>query len=39
MPITEMTYQVLFDGLDPRRAVGELMLRAPRHELHGVGRA
>jgi glycerol-3-phosphate dehydrogenase (NAD(P)+) len=39
MPITEMTYQVLFEGLDVRRAVGELMLRAPRHELHGVGRA
>ncbi len=38
MPITEMTYQVLFEGLDPRRAVAELMLRAPRHELHGVGR-
>jgi glycerol-3-phosphate dehydrogenase (NAD(P)+) len=38
MPITEMTYQVLFEKLDPRRAVAELMLRAPRHELHGVGR-
>ena len=36
MPITDMTYQVLFEGLDPRRAVAELMLRAPRHELHGV---
>ncbi len=36
MPITEMTYKVLFEGLDPRRAVAELMLRAPRHELHGV---
>jgi len=36
MPITEKMYQVLFEGLDPRRAVGELMLRAPRHELHGV---
>ena len=38
MPITEMTYHVLFEELDPRRAVAELMLRAPRHELHGVGR-
>ncbi len=38
MPIIQMTYQVLFEGLDPRRAVAELMLRAPRHELHGVGR-
>jgi glycerol-3-phosphate dehydrogenase (NAD(P)+) len=36
MPITEMTYKVLFEGLDPRRAVAELMGRAPRHELHGV---
>ncbi len=38
MPITEMTYQVLFEGLDPRRAVASLMHRAPRHELHGVKR-
>ena len=36
MPITEKTYQVLFEGLDPRRAVAELMLRSPKHELHGV---
>jgi glycerol-3-phosphate dehydrogenase (NAD(P)+) len=36
MPITEKMYQVLFEGLDPRRAVAKLMLRAPRHELHGV---
>jgi len=36
MPITEMTYRVLFEGLEPRQAVDELMLRAPRHELHGV---
>jgi glycerol-3-phosphate dehydrogenase (NAD(P)+) len=36
MPIAEKTYQVLFEGLDPRRAVTELMLRDPKHELHGV---
>ena len=36
MPITDMTYQVLLEGLDPRRAVAELMLRSPKHELHGV---
>ena len=36
MPITEKMYQVLFEGLDPRRAIAELMLRSPKHELHGV---
>lgn len=37
MPITEQMYRVLFEGLDPRRGVAELMGRAPKHELHGVG--
>jgi glycerol-3-phosphate dehydrogenase (NAD(P)+) len=36
MPITEKTHQVLFEGLEPRRAATELMGRSPRHEIHGV---
>ena len=36
MPITEKMHQVLFEGLDPHRAVAELMVREPKHELHGV---
>ncbi len=36
MPIAEKTYQVLFEGLEPRRAAAELMGRSPRHELHDV---
>ena len=32
MPLTRATYRVLFDGLDPRSAVAELMSRAPRPE-------
>lgn len=36
MPITEKMYAVLFDGLDPRQGVADLMGRAPKHELHGV---
>jgi glycerol-3-phosphate dehydrogenase (NAD(P)+) len=36
MPITEQMYRVLFEGLDPRQGVAELMGRAPKHELHGV---
>ena len=32
MPIAEMTYRVLFEKLDPRKAVAELMGRAPRPE-------
>ncbi len=36
MPIAEKTYQVLFEGLDPRRAATELMGRAPQHELRNV---
>jgi glycerol-3-phosphate dehydrogenase (NAD(P)+) len=36
MPIVEKTYQVLFEGLEPLRAISELMLRSPVHELHHV---
>jgi len=36
MPITEKMCQVLFEGLDPHRGLAELMMREPRHELHGV---
>jgi len=32
MPIARATYQVLFEGLDPRQAVVELMARPPRAE-------
>ena len=32
MPIVEATFQVLFEGLDPRQAVVELMGRPPRAE-------
>ena len=32
MPITETTYQVLFEGLSPRDAVAQLMERPPRAE-------
>lgn len=36
MPVTEVTYRVLYEGLDPRRAITELMLREPKHELEGL---
>jgi len=35
MPITEKIYQVLFEGVDPRQAVDELMAAEGRHELAG----
>ncbi len=35
MPITEQLSQVLFAGLDPQRAVSELMMRDPKGELEG----
>ncbi len=35
MPITEKIYQVLYQGLDPRRAVAELMEAEVKHELSG----
>ena len=37
MPITKVTYQVLFEGLDPRQAVLELMGRPPKAETDGMG--
>lgn len=36
MPITEQLGAVLFEGLDPHRAVPELMMRDPKHELEGI---
>ncbi|HET8844386.1 MAG TPA: NAD(P)H-dependent glycerol-3-phosphate dehydrogenase [Ktedonobacteraceae bacterium] len=36
MPITRQLALVLFEGLDPRKAVPELMLRDPKHELQGM---
>jgi glycerol-3-phosphate dehydrogenase (NAD(P)+) len=32
MPITAQVYQLLFEGKDPKRAIRDLMLRAPRAE-------
>ncbi len=32
MPITEATYRILFEGLDPQQAVSELLGRAPQPE-------
>ena len=32
MPITEQTYKVLFEGLDPRKAVHNLLARRPKAE-------
>ena len=36
MPIARATQQVLFEGLDPRQAVAELMGRPPRREWEGI---
>ena len=36
MPIARITYRVLFEGLDPRQAVAELMARPPRAEWEGI---
>ena len=36
MPITACTYRVLFEGMEPERAVIELMSRAPRPEWDGI---
>jgi glycerol-3-phosphate dehydrogenase (NAD(P)+) len=36
MPITKQLSLVLFEGLDPRKAVPELMMRDPKHELEGM---
>jgi glycerol-3-phosphate dehydrogenase (NAD(P)+) len=32
LPITEKVHAILFDGLDPRQAIGELMERTPKPE-------
>jgi len=32
MPICRAVHQVLFEGQDPREAVGKLMTRVPRFE-------
>lgn len=37
MPIAQVTYRVLFEGLDPRQAVAELMGRSPKREWAGLG--
>ncbi len=36
MPITQAAYRILFEGLDPRQAVVELMGRAPQPEWVGI---
>ena len=36
LPITEQLSHVLFDGLDPRKAVPELMMRDPKDEMEGM---
>jgi glycerol-3-phosphate dehydrogenase (NAD(P)+) len=36
MPITHQLSQVLFEGLDPHKAVLELMMRDPKEELEGI---
>lgn len=37
LPITEQIARVLFEGKDVKEAVRSLMLRDPKHELHGLG--
>ncbi len=36
MPLIDAIHRVLFDGLDPRKVVGELMTRAPSTEWRGI---
>ncbi len=36
MPITRQLGMVLFEGLDPRKAVPQLMMRDPKDELEGI---
>lgn len=36
MPITSQLSMVLFEGLDPRKAVPELMMRDPKDEMEGM---
>jgi glycerol-3-phosphate dehydrogenase (NAD(P)+) len=35
MPITELIYQVLFEGKDVQQAIREMMLRGPKREFEG----
>jgi len=35
MPITELIYQVLFEGKDVQQAIKEMMLRGPKREFEG----
>jgi glycerol-3-phosphate dehydrogenase (NAD(P)+) len=36
MPIARQLSLVLFEGLDPRKAVPELMMRDPKNEMEGI---
>ena len=36
MPITEHVYKVLFEGLDPKQAVDQLMRRGKKNEMEEV---
>lgn len=36
MPITEQMYAVLFEGVEPERAVSNLMMRPRRHEVEDI---
>jgi glycerol-3-phosphate dehydrogenase (NAD(P)+) len=36
MPIAKQLSMVLFEGLDPHKAVPELMMRGPKSELEGM---
>ncbi|HTK07660.1 MAG TPA: NAD(P)H-dependent glycerol-3-phosphate dehydrogenase [Ktedonobacteraceae bacterium] len=36
MPITRQLSAVLFENLDPRLTISELMMRDPKHELEGI---
>ena len=38
LPIASQVHAVLFEGKDPRQAVGELMRRSPASEMRGLGR-
>ena len=38
LPIASQVHAVLFEGKDPRQAVGELMRRSPASEMQGLGR-
>lgn len=36
MPITDQAYRVLFEGVEPARALVELMTREPKYEIDGI---